>query len=701
VRDPSIDLTLILVSYHSLQPLKAFFESYRRHPIAAQHEIIVVDNAAGDGTAEWIAANHGEVKVIAMEGNQGYARAVNRGIEEGRGRSFLVINPDVELSEGGVDAALQYLTEHPEVGIVGARLLNRDGSRQHSARRFYTLQTILLRRTPWGRLQPDHPQLRRHLMLDDELDHPRPVDWVIGAWMLVRREAVEKVGPMDGRFFLYFEDVDWCYRMWTSGYEVHYFPGASFVHAYERSSGRLNRTLLYHLRSFVSFYDKWGALIYVAKRMRGSWEKLLSFIVDLLLLNGAFALAYLTRRLLDPVLPLPLYSLGDYLPLLAFTNVVGAFTLPLSGRYRERSSSRRLSRWIDAARISLVVTFVVMAGTWLAHTRTFSRLVIVFLIPWLTVALVLSRSLLRRLWGRAQGEGRVDRVLLLGPARQVELLRDELREEDGEAFVVAGAVWTEPPREGTIISTRSLGEVDEIAEILETRHISELLIAGEGEADRPAVAAAQEAAVQGITVYLSHPWASVLKGLPFVRRRHGRHWWLIPPPPAVSGGMWSKVALDRLGGVLLWLLTLPGFVLCSLAGRPVGLVGVRRIRRLGQRRQVVEWTELVDRKGRPLAGFVQAPTAFLALSGRFSLAGPYPLPPRLEKELEPIHLLRFAVKPGLSGLWQQGRFTLDELLRADLEYLETWSLTLDLDLFLSGLPRLLASRELWHRLSSS
>jgi len=701
VREPSIDLTLILVSYHSLEPLKSFFESWRSHPIAASHEIIVVDNAPGDGMAEWVSAHFPEVKILDMGGNEGYARAVNRGIEEGKGRAFLVINPDVELSEGGVDRALEYLHGHPEVGIVGARLLNRDGTIQHSARRFYTLQTILLRRTPLGRLRPDHPELRRHLMLDDDLDHPRPVDWIIGAWMLVRREAVEKVGLMDPRFFLYFEDVDWCYRMWAKGLEVHYFPKARFVHAYERSSGRLNRTLLYHLRSFVSFYDKWGALIYVAKRMRGSWEKLLAFVLDLLLLNLAFALAYLVRLLMDPLLPLPLYSLGDYLPLWGFTNVVGATAFPLSGRYRNPPPPRRLSRWIDAVRISLVVTFVVMAGTWLAHTRTFSRLVIILLIPWLSAALVFSRSLVRRLLGRTRKDRPVDRALLLGDPEAIEDLRRRLKPDPGEDFVVAGALWSASPGDDAEPSTPNLGRMEQAAEVLESRHISELLVAGQSPATDAAAAAAREAAAQGVAVYLSHPWGPALRNLPSTERRHGLDWWRVPPPRAVAGGGWGKAMMDRILGALLWIVTLPGFVLCSVVGRPLGLVHSRRLRRLGQRRRLVEWTELVGRKGRPLPGIVQAPTAFLVVSGRFSLAGPYPLPPIVEKELEPTHLLRFAVKPGLSGLWQpESGGELSALLENDLGYLETWSLTLDLDLFLSGLPGILVERDRWHRLPS-
>ncbi len=699
-----LDLTLLIVSYHSLEPLKGFFESYRRHPITASHEILVLDNAPGDGTAAWIEANAPEARVIAMKGNLGYARAVNAGIEEARGRNFLIINPDVELSEGGVDRALDYLEGHPEVGIVGARLLNRDGSVQRSARRFYTLLTLLLRRSPLGRLRPEHPELRRHLMLDDDLDHPRPVDWVMGAWMLARREAVERVGAMAGRFFLYFEDVDWCYRMWAGGFEVHYFPDASFVHTYERSSGRLNRTLVYHLRSFLSFYDKWGALVYVAKRKRGALSRFVAFLMDMISLNLAFVAAWLIRQALDPILPLPLYSLEDYLPLLAYTNVVGAVALPLSGRYRQVESPRRLSRWLDAGKVALVATLLVMAGTWLAHTRTFSRIVIALIFPTWTMGLSIASALRKRwLGGGSNSEPECVRVLLMGGAEEVEAMSAQIRRDAVERLVVCGSVV--PLEEaGLPLSSKVLGQPAHLPEILEAYRVDELLVVGRRDPDDEESAALRQAAAAGLPVRLAHPWGEALRGAPGCESRYGASWWAVRPPAVVAEGAWSKNLLDGGLGLLLCLLSAPGFVVCSLVGRPLRLVAARSLERVGQRRRKLRWTELVLRRsGRSLPGFVQLPLYLRILAGELSLVGPYPLSGEVEEELGPTHLLRFVAKPGITGLWQtrcHGE-SLESLVSTDLDYLENWSLTLDLDLFLSSGGRILWERDRWHRPSST
>jgi len=700
----SLDVTLVLVSYHSEAPLRRFFASLAVHPIVASHEVIVADNAPGDGTSDWLAAEHPEVQVLAMGGNVGYARGVNAGIEVARGRHVLVVNPDVELEDGAVDRALAYLDENPEVGMVGAQLLDPDGSPQRNARRFYSLTTILLRRTPWGKIQPDHPELRRHLMLDDDLSHPGPVDWVTGAFMLVRREALESVGPMDGRFFLYFEDVDWCYRMWEGGWEIHLLPDVRLVHEFQRTSTKLGRSFVHHLRSFVSFYDKWGALVYVAKRLRGRWRIAAAVLGDVVALNLAFLAAFFARRAMDPLFPQPLFDLVHYLPLILSVNAVSLVVLPLVGRYQERSARGRFHRGLGELRATFFVTLVVMAGVYLSYTRTFSRAVILLFVPAYLGALALVRWVRDRVLGGLEGEVEAaHRALILAPDRAAAARMAEALSVEG-ADRLAGVLLDDADRDGDRLGVglRVLGRPADIAKVVDRHRIGEVLVAVGDDPRDERHALLRGLAADGLEVLVDQPWAARLGPDEHRVERWGRAWWRLRRPPALSEAATSKWLLDRAIGSILALVALPGHLLCSVFGRAFGWRRLR-VERLGQRRRVVRWVQWVDRQGRTLPGLVQSPLFAAVARGRLSLVGPFPLPLGVEEELGSDALLRFAVKPGLTGPWQvrTGQCEIEDLTGEDLEYIEHWSLAHDADLFLSALPQLLLHDDRGPRVEST
>jgi GT2 family glycosyltransferase len=162
------------------------------------------------------------------------------------------------VRRGAVQKLVDFMERTPDAGIVGPRLLFHDGTVQLSCRRFYTFRVLLLRRTPLGKLFPKARAVREHLMQDFDHATTRRVDWLIGAAMLVRREAVDSVGMMDERFFLYFEDVDWCYRMAQKGLHVYYLADAVVEHGYQRESAQavLNRSFVAHLVSLFRYYEK-------------------------------------------------------------------------------------------------------------------------------------------------------------------------------------------------------------------------------------------------------------------------------------------------------------------------------------------------------------------------------------------------------------------------------------------------------------
>jgi GT2 family glycosyltransferase len=222
------------------------------------HEIVVVDNASVDGSADAVRARPPRVSLVANRTNLGFGRAANQGFGKTSGDYVLVLNPDVTVAAGSLQKMVQFMDKDRDVGLLLPKLLNADGSVQYSCRTFYTLPVLLLRRTPLGAIFRDARSVRLHLMADWDHAEVREVDWGLGAAMLLRRSALGQGAPFDERFFIYFEDVDLCVRLKESGWKVVYFPEASMIHHHLRHSaaGWWNRARSEHLKSLLKFIYK-------------------------------------------------------------------------------------------------------------------------------------------------------------------------------------------------------------------------------------------------------------------------------------------------------------------------------------------------------------------------------------------------------------------------------------------------------------
>ncbi len=259
-----LDLSIIIVNYRSRGLVRTCLRGIARSNISRPYEVIVVDNASNDGCVDMVWEEFPEVRVIASEANRGLASGNNLGIRAARGKYYLIINPDIALFPGMVERLIEYLEANPSVALAGPKLINPDNTIQHSIYRFPTLLVPLYRRTPLAHLPSARNALQSYLMFDHDRNVSGPVDWVLGACMLVRREACEKIGEMDERYFLYFEDVDWCRRFWAAGYEVHYVSDAQLVHYHRRLSaespglsGVFTKATRIHITSGIRYFLKY------------------------------------------------------------------------------------------------------------------------------------------------------------------------------------------------------------------------------------------------------------------------------------------------------------------------------------------------------------------------------------------------------------------------------------------------------------
>ncbi|MBM4309106.1 MAG: glycosyltransferase family 2 protein, partial [Deltaproteobacteria bacterium] len=188
-------------------------------------EVFVVDNGSMDGSVEAVRVGFPEAIVIQNSTNLGFAQANNQALRLAKGKYILLLNPDTQVKEGAIETLKVFMDNHPKAGAVGAQLLNSDGSKQNSIANFPSLATELLNKSLLRWLFPD-----RFPGKERDYNEPIEVESVIGACMMVRREAIEQVGLLDEDYFLFLEETDWCYRMKKAGWKVYHVPQADVYH---------------------------------------------------------------------------------------------------------------------------------------------------------------------------------------------------------------------------------------------------------------------------------------------------------------------------------------------------------------------------------------------------------------------------------------------------------------------------------------
>jgi GT2 family glycosyltransferase len=241
------DLSIVIVSWNVRDLLRRCLQSI---VTGAQHghgdrvfqidgwevEILVVDNASTDGSPEMVRDEFPRIHLIANEENRGFTAANNQGLALSQGRYLLLLNPDTEIVGDALATMAGYMKANSESGALGPRLLNTDGSPQSSRRRFPTFLTALVESTVVQEWWNDNRILRRYYMADSDNYVIQSVDWLVGACLLVRRQAYEQVGGLDEGFFMYSEELDWCRRIKGADWEVVYLPNATVIHHEGKSS---------------------------------------------------------------------------------------------------------------------------------------------------------------------------------------------------------------------------------------------------------------------------------------------------------------------------------------------------------------------------------------------------------------------------------------------------------------------------------
>jgi GT2 family glycosyltransferase len=273
-----MELSIIIVNWMTKDYLCRCLQSVRENAPSADYEVIVVDNASDDGSAEMVSSEFPEVKLIKNSENRGYAEGNNQGMEASTGDYLLLLNPDTEIIKPGtIDAMLRFGRARANAAAVGCRLIGPDGKVQNSCRSFPEPLPILFEYTKLSKLAPASRTLGAYRMTYFNYDKDAEVDQPMASCLLLCRKAVDDVGMFDTDFPIFFNDVDWCYRARQNGWKIYFTASAEVRHHGGAGTSLVRPEMIVEShKSLIRFYNK-----HYKKRFSGRIFNLFKWVVML------------------------------------------------------------------------------------------------------------------------------------------------------------------------------------------------------------------------------------------------------------------------------------------------------------------------------------------------------------------------------------------------------------------------------------
>ena len=475
------DVSVIIVNYNVRDFLHQSLLSIQIALKGIHSEIFVIDNASDDGSAEMVRRRFPRIQLIANTANLGFAKANNIALKKARGKFLLLINPDTIVQEDTIRVMVEFLQNHPEVGLAGCKILNPDGSFQPACRRGFP--------TPWvafakifglSRLFPKTKLFGTYLSMEETY----PVDAVSGSFMMVRKEIFEQVGGLDESYFMYGEDLDWCYRIRQAGWRIFYVHSTQIIHYKGESTRRSSldeiRTFYNAKHLFVEKHFQSSRIFNIALRLSIGLVSFAAFIT--------FALRPLKIELFDFISVTISLLIAEMLwrgelfryPAYAYSIV---FTIPAiivigclyaAGVYTQRRMS--ISRSLGA--IILAYVFISALTAFFKH-YAFSRMIVaisgilsmVFIPGWRLIFRLLRKT---SAYGRGTLFGK--RTLIVGTDMDAIGLHQKLRARIGEGYEVVGFVGTTHEKIGEMLNgVQVLGSIDNVGKIIKEHKISDVI----------------------------------------------------------------------------------------------------------------------------------------------------------------------------------------------------------------------------------
>lgn len=251
-----MDVSIIIVAWNVRKFVHDCLKSVYEHTQTVDFEVIYVDNASEDGSVQMVKENFPDVRIIENDRNNGFIKANNQGIEISKGRYVLLLNSDTILLNNAIAKTVKFADDDPKAAVVGCRVLNSDQTLQRTCFMYPSLLNTFLSATYLYKVFPRSRFFGREHMTWCDFNEPMEVETVCGCYSLVRKEAIEQVGLMDERYFVYGDDPDWCYRFKKAGWKIMFSPDGRIIHYGGQTTSRKARAFRLQLEGSKLIFMK-------------------------------------------------------------------------------------------------------------------------------------------------------------------------------------------------------------------------------------------------------------------------------------------------------------------------------------------------------------------------------------------------------------------------------------------------------------
>ncbi len=486
----NVDLSIIIVNYNVKEFLQNLIYSIYKAGQKIAYEIIIVDNASDDGSVEFLQEKFPDIKLIVNEKNFGFSKANNAGLSVAKGKYILLLNPDTIVQEDTFERMIDFFEQTPDAGMAGCKILNTDGTLQLACRRsFPGPWTSFCKVTGLSNLFPGSRLFARYNLTYLNENETYEVDAISGSFMMIKKEAYEKVGKLDEQFFMYGEDLDWCYRVQKEGYKVYYVHDTQIIHYKGESTKRssIDETKVFYnaMHLFVKKHFASSFIVEIILRAAIVIRKFIAFlgkrkiivtavILDFIFFDLSLLIAEKFYNLIGPWQGFHSYHI------LAIYTIPALIHIAVSagvGCYKKNSLS------ILRTFASVFISFFVMSSiTFFFKQFAYSRAVVILTYALLFFSLSSWRIIARFAFniGINTDEIRNRRTLIVGVSESVINIASKLKSKKTDLRTVVGFIGLSNKDVGQNIEGLTvIGSLDNIVKVIQQYKVTEVIFSSQ------------------------------------------------------------------------------------------------------------------------------------------------------------------------------------------------------------------------------